>query len=214
VRRAALSVLVVTALLMAAAANAGLLRPEQKQLRAADNALAKRTVVRASDLASGWARKPSSKSSEPKLDCPGVDLDFSRFTITGTAQSTFTLAGAAIESSVEVYESRRDAAGDFRKGSSSAALGCFARELDKEARKDGRSQVVAARSLGKRRVGDEAMAYRILLSFKTARGPMPVYLDLVAVRRGRTLVTLAFTAARAPIKGQVSLARAVAARAR
>ncbi len=148
------------------------------------------------------------------MNCPGVDLDFSAFTITGTAQSRFALAGASIESYVEVYESRRDAAGDFRKGSSSKALACYARELDKEARKDGRSQVVAARSLGKRRVGDEAMAYRILFSFKTARGPMPVYLDLVVVRRGRTLVTLAFTAARAPIKGQVALARAVAARAR
>jgi hypothetical protein len=214
VRRAAIPVLVVIALLVTAAAQAGRFRPEQEHLRAADNALAKQTTVRASDLASGWARKPTAASPDRKLSCPGVDLDFSRFTITGTARSKFARTGASIESFVEVYKSRRDAIGDFRKGSRPEALACFARQLDKEARADGSARVVAARSLGEPRVGEQASAYRIVLSVQTDRGAVRVYVDLIDFRRSRTLVTLAFTAGLAPIRGQVALARAIAARAR
>ncbi len=148
------------------------------------------------------------------MNCPGVDLDFSPFTITGTAQSKFSRTGASIESYVEVYESRRDATGDFRKGTRPSVLACYVRHLDKEAQKDGSARVTAARSLGALRVGEQATAFRIVFSFKTGRGTMPVYLDLIDFRRDRTIVTLAFTAAQAPIRGQVALARAIAARAR
>ncbi len=178
-----------------------------------DVAVAKRMTVRASDLASGWLRRPAAESPDAKLDCPGVDVDFSRFTITGTARSRFEQSGAAIESFVEVYKSRADATGDFRKGSRPAVLACVARLLDKEARRNG-SRVVSARSLADPRVADQSMAYRVTLSVATTRGAVPVYVDFLGFRRGRTVVLLAFTAGGAPITHQRQVARAVAARAR
>lgn len=213
-RAAAIALLLVSALPVSAWAQAGRFRPEQKRLRPADVALAKRTTVRAADLASGWVRTAPTQSPDQKLDCPGVDLDFSRFTITGTARSKFERTGGSIESYVEVYKSRVDAAGDFRKGSRPAVLACIARLIDKGARRDGMGRVVAARSLADPRVGEQAMAYRVVLSVATGGGAVRAYVDFLGFQRGRTAVLLAFTAARAPITSRVPLALAVAARAR
>ncbi len=58
------------------------------------------------------------------------------------------------------------------------------------------------------------MAYRIVVSVATDRGSVAVYVNFLGFQRGRTVVLLAFTGARAPITGQGLLARAVAARAR
>lgn len=212
-RTTAIGLLLVSALLVSASAQAGRFRPEQERLRPVDVALAKRMTVRASDLAPGWMRRPSPESPDERLDCPGVDLDFSRFTITGTARSKFEQSGASIESFVEVYKSRADATGDFRKGSRPVVLACVARLLDKEARRNG-SRVVAARSLADPRVGEQSMAYRVALSVATDRGTVPVYIDFLGFRRGRTAVLLAFTGGGAPITHQRQVAHAVAARAR
>lgn len=218
VRRAtatAMALLLVAALPVSASARqAGRFRPEQERLRPADIALAKRTTVGAADLASAWVRRTPTQSPDQKLDCPGVDLDFSRFTITGTARSKFERAGGSIESYVEVYKSRVDAAGDFRKGSRPGVLACIAQLIDKEARRDGKSRVVAARALAGPRVGEQAMAYRVVLSVATGDGAVRVYVDFLGFQRGRTAALLAFTGAGAPITGRVPLARAVAARAR
>ena len=213
-RAAVIPYLLVFALSVSALAQAGEFRPELERLRPADVALAKRTTVRAADLASGWMRQAPAPSSDQKLDCPGVDLDFSRFTITGTAKSKFGRTGASIESYVEVYKSRVDAAGDFRKGSRPAVLACIARMLDKEARRTGNGRVVSARSLADPRVGERAMAYRVVVSVATDRGAVQVYVDFLGFQRGRTAVLLAFTAGGTPITGRVPLARAVAARTR
>jgi hypothetical protein len=213
-RTAAIALLLMCALLVSASAHAGRFRPEQKRLNPADVALAKRTTVRVSDLAAGWARRATPESPDAPLNCPGVDVDFSRFTITGTAKSKFERSGASVESFVEVYKSRADAAGDFWKASRPGVLACIARLLDTEARRDGRSRVLVARSLARPRVGEQALAYRIVLSVATDRGAVRVYVDFVGFQRGRTAVLLAFTGAQAPIPGQVLLARVVAARAR
>jgi hypothetical protein len=213
-RVSVIGLLLILALLVSASAQAGRFRPEQERLRPLDVALAKRTTVRASDLAPGWLRRPSPESPDASLNCPGVDMDFSRFTITGKARSKFERTGASVESFVEVYKSRADAAGDFTKGSRPAVLACIARLLDQEARQDGRSRVLTARSLAAPRVGERSMAYRVVISVATDRGAVRVYVDFVGFQRGRTAVLLAFTAGRAPITGQALLARAVAARAR
>ena len=98
-------------------------------------ALAKRTTLRASDLSPAWTRQQPTKPSNELPTCPGVDMDFSAFTITGTARSSFELRGASVDSQVEVFKSRSDAAGDFRKGTSAPALRCLGRWLRDESAK-------------------------------------------------------------------------------
>src|SRR3954463_3454803 len=88
-RTAVIAALVLCSLLVVAAALAGPPRVEQKRLRPADMALAKRVVLRSSDLPSGWTRGQASPQPEQLPSCPGADLDFSAFTITGQARSAF-----------------------------------------------------------------------------------------------------------------------------
>jgi hypothetical protein len=56
-RLAVIISLLTCSLLVAAVAQAGKPRLEQKRLRPADMALAKRTTLRASDLSSAWTRQ-------------------------------------------------------------------------------------------------------------------------------------------------------------
>jgi hypothetical protein len=214
-RLALISGLLVAGLLIAAVAQAGKPRLEQKRLRPADVALAKRTTVRAADLGRGWVRRPPGPESNELPTCPGVDMDFSKFTITGTARSSFELQGALIDSQVEVYESRADAVGDFRKATTRPVLRCLGRWLREELAKEmPGTRLVTARLVSRPRLGERAIHYRVVTSVPADAGRLTVYLDLLAFQRGRTAVTIGFSAARTPLRGQLELGRAVAARTR
>jgi hypothetical protein len=201
-------------LLVTSAAQAGKPRLEQKRLRPADMALAKRTTLRASDLSPAWTRQQATKPSNELPTCPGVDMDFSAFTITGTARSSFELRGASVDSQVEVFKSRSDAAGDFRKGTSAPALRCLGRWLqDESAKAQPGVRIVSSRLLSCPRVGDRAVLYRVVMDVPTDAGRVRVFVDLIGFQRGRTVVTLGFSNVSAPLRGQLVLARKVAARA-
>jgi hypothetical protein len=171
-------------------------------------ALAKRVTLRASDLSSGWTRQAATPFPDELPGCPGADLDFSMFTITGRATSKFAGRGATIESFVEVFRSRADAIGDFRKGSAPALRTCVARELRKQG-----VDVESVKVSGRPAVGERALAFRIVMSVPVATGKTPIYMDVVGFRRGRTVVGLYFTGLK-PVAGRLATARSVAARAR
>jgi hypothetical protein len=210
-----ISGLLVAGLLLAAVAQAGKPRLEQKRLRPVDVALAKRTTVRAADLGRGWVRRPPGPASNELPPCPGVDMDFSRFTITGTARSSFELQGASIDSYVEVYESRADAAGDFRKATTPPVLRCLGRWLREELAKEmPGARLVTARLVSRPRLGERGVLYRVVTSVPTNGRRVAVYLDLLAFQRGRTAVTIGFTSVQTPLRGQLELGRTVAARTR
>jgi hypothetical protein len=207
-RIAAVAALLAVALAVTAVAQGGRPRLEQKRLRAADMALAKRTTLRASDLAAGWVRRPATKIPDELPRCPGADLDFSAFTITGRAQSTFERSGTVIESLVEVFKSRDDAVGDFRKGTAPKLMACFGPELRRQG-----IDVVSTKLIGRPALGERAVAYRIVMSVLNGLTPTRVYMDLLGFQRGRTIVGLYFTGTK-PISGGLAVARSVAARMR
>jgi hypothetical protein len=207
--------LLACSLLVVAAAQAGKPRLEQKRLRPADMALAKRTTVRASDLSPAWTRQAPTKPSNELPTCPGVDMDFSAFTITGTAHSSFELGGAGVNSQVEVFKSRADAAGDFRKGTSIPALRCLGRWLrDEAAKRQPGVRFVSSRLLSRPRLGERAVLYRIVMDVPTDSVRVRVFLDVLGFQRGRSIITLGFSNVNAPLRGPLVLARKVAARAR
>jgi hypothetical protein len=203
-RIAAVAAFLASCLLAATVAQAGPPRLERKQLRPADMALAKRVTLRASDLVPGWARRPATKFPDELPSCPGADLDFSAFTITGRAQSKFTRGPATIESLVEVFASRRDAVGDFRKGSNPELLRCVRTELQKQG-----IRVESVKMTGRPAVGERGFAFRVVMLAAFTE----VYMDVVGFQRGRTIVGLYFTGAK-PVAGRLAIARALAARAR
>jgi hypothetical protein len=207
--------LLACSLLVVTAAQAGKPRLEQKRLRPADMALAKRTTVRASDLSPAWTRQPATKPSNELPTCPGVDMDFSAFTITGMAGSSFELRSASVDSNVEVFKSRADAVGDFRKSTTAPALRCLGRWLrDEAARQQPRVRFVTSRLFSRPRLGERAVLYRIVMDVPTNAGRVRVFLDVLGFQRGRSIVTLGFSNLNAPLRGQLVLARKVAARAR
>jgi hypothetical protein len=214
-RLAVIAPLLACGLLAAAVAQGGPPRLEQKRLRPADMALAKRVTLRAADVGRGWTRTTPEKPSTELPTCPGVDMDFSRFTITGTARSAFELRGATVESQVEVFKSRADATGDFRKGTSAPVLRCVGRWLRDEVKKEAPGvRLVSARLLSRPRLGDRAVLYRVVMDVPTQAGNVRVFVDLLGFQRGRTAVTLSFGSVERPLGGQLVLARKLLARAR
>jgi hypothetical protein len=214
-RFALVAFLLACSLLVSTTALAGKPRLEQKRLRPADMALAKRTTLRAADLGRGWTRRRPESAPNELPTCPGVDMDFSMFTITGTARSAFSAGIAAVESQVEVFESRSDAVRDFRKGTSTAVLRCLGRWLRDEAAKSSPgARVISSRLLSRPRLGENAILFRIVMEVPTDFGRVRVFVDIVGFQRGRTAVALAFSSANAPARGQLAVARKVARRAR
>ena len=192
-------------------------RLEKLQLRATDVALAKRVTLRQRDVGASWGAIRIPKSSGERLVCPGFNPDFSRFTISGKASSGFMRSGgASIFSSVEVYESRADAIGDFRVGAKPIVATCLKRSLERELEASALVEVsfpfagvVAAPG-----VGDKKIAYRIVARLEAASTQLDVYLDVVVVQRGRSIAALFFTGPKQPLPGQAQIASSVAARMR
>lgn len=200
---------------MTAVALAGPPRLERKRLTAADMALAKRVAMRASDLSAGWTRHTAPARPQQLPRCPGADLDFSVFTITGTAASSFRMGTRTIESFVEVFKSRADATGDYRKSTQRKLLACLGPELRRQAARSGVDmRLVSARFAGQKAVGDRAFEYRIVTSIATGAGSrLRIYVDLIGFQRRRTLVGTYFSGT-SPVAGRLAVVRSIAARAR
>jgi hypothetical protein len=214
-RLAVIGMLLAFSLLVSAVALGGPPRLEQKRLRPADVALAKRTTLRAADLGRGWSWRQPSRSADELPTCPGIDMDFSMFTITGTAQSAFAGGVATADSQVEVFKSRSDASRDFRKATSTPVLRCLGRLLrDDAAKASPGARVNSSRLLSRPRLGERAILYRVLMDVPTDFGRLRIFVDIVAFQRGRTAVALVFSSANAPVRGELGVARKVLARAR
>ena len=216
-RFAAVAVLLVLSLLVATAASGRDPRLEQLRLRAADVALAKRITLKQGDVGASWRPTRIPSGSGERLVCPGFNPDLSRFTISGQASSGFTRAnGASIVSSVEVYESRADAIGDFHAGAKPIVASCLKRSLEQELNVGGLVEVTVpfARVVAAPRVGDRRIGYRIVARLAAATTQLDVYLDVVAVQRGRSIAAFFFTGPKQPLPGQAQIVSTVVARMR
>src|SRR5512143_1270813 len=102
---------------------------EQVLLVQADVALAKKVVLQKADLGRSWARKASSNGfASPAAGCQ-IGVDLSRFTITGGADADYETKGAFVGSSIVVFPTAAQAAGDLAANMSPAARKCVAQGL-------------------------------------------------------------------------------------
>jgi hypothetical protein len=188
---------------------------EQERLRPADMALAKRTTLKATDLASGWKRMPVGSEDDSK--CPGFDPDFSAFTITGKAESMFIRRGSGVVlSAVEVYKTRAQAVGDFRTGAKPALAKCirYAFETAFARSAGGTARTMSSRMVTAPRVGERSVLYRLVGALTVQGQTIRVYMDVLAFQRGRSITVLLSTGLGGPIRGQTAVARLLAARMR
>ncbi len=210
-------VLCALTLLLATAASGRDPRLEKVQLRAADVALAKRTTLKQNDVGASWRPTQIPAGSGERLVCAGFNPDLSRFTISGKASSGFTRTnGASIVSSVEVYVSRADAIGDFQTGAKPIVANCLKRSLEKKLNAGGlvHATVPFARVVAAPRVGDRRIAYRIVARLEAATRQVDIYLDVIVVQRGRSIVAFFFTGPNQSLPMQAQIVSTAAARMR
>lgn len=209
--------LALVAVFATTAAGASDPRAEKIRLQPADVALAKRAVLRQSDVGSDWTRVER-HGGNSQFSCASFRPDFSAFTVTGQARSSFRLAaGAQMDSSVAVFRTKAHAVGDFRLGARPELAACFARELRKAFRQypegiEGRlltSKMVTAPKLGER-----SAAYAITARLSGNGTSLPVFVDVVAFQRGRSIGALVFTGAGSRLPSQRYYAAAIADRLR
>lgn len=219
VKRAVLLVLACALVLAAAASAARDPRLEKLALRAPDVALAKRAAVQRTDLPAGWRQVPASRGADEAPDCPGYRPDFSRFTITGRADTEFASADGAraITSSTEVYATRADARGDFALATQppvARCLGILMRRGAEEAGGPLTVEIVSSRRVAGPRLGERSAAYRIVTRLTGDGGSVTVYVDVAVVLRGRSIGAVFFTGGLKPVAGQARVLARVAARLR
>jgi hypothetical protein len=198
------------------ASAAGSSRDEQERLNRADMALAKRAVVHKGDLVPGWRRVPSPPEKPGDDQCSGYDPDFSAFTITGKAHSTFAHGGGArIVGSVDVFPNATQAAGDFKAGAKPGLMRCLRRSLLQGLREAHlTARIVSSRMASTPRIGAQSVFYRVVarISPGSGRARFNVYADVLVFRQGRSIEALMFMSAFAPISNEAVLARSVARR--
>ena len=212
--------LVVCALVVVATANAARdPRLETLALKSADVRLAKLATVQLSDLSSGWKAVRAPASDEQAPDCPGYRPDFSRFTITGQADSAFESQRGAISifSSTEVYETKEDANGDFALSTLPPVARCLGILVLRETPSGTNGftvKVLSSRRVAAPRYGDRSAAYRIVTELAQGGRAIKVYLDVAVILRGRSIGGIFFTGVQQPVSDQRRIVARVATRLR
>jgi hypothetical protein len=135
--RAIAATLTLVAVVTATSGVAANPRSEKIRLRPADVALAKRSVLRQADVGPDWARVATSRKTDSQFACSSFQPDFSSFTIT-----------AQIDSTVAVFRTRAQAAGDFRRGAKPELAACLADQVRRAFRsypKDVRGRLLSSK---------------------------------------------------------------------
>jgi hypothetical protein len=199
VRRVGVIIAVFAAIVVAAAASAATdPRAEKVRLRPADLSLAKRAVLKQADVGPDWDRVAAPKD-DSQFSCGTFRPDFSSFTITGKASASFRFTsppGGQVDSTVGVFKTRSQAAGDFRLGAKPQLATCLADQVRRAFR--GYPQGIEGRLLSSRMVkapklGERSVAYAIAAEISGNGSTIPVFVDVVAVQRGRSIAALVFT---------------------
>jgi hypothetical protein len=208
-----LLLVVIAALALTATASARNPRLEQLALEKADMQLAKNALLRAGDLGSGWTTQPSKPAADSPPDCPGQN--YSKFTITGQAQTQFTKLGASVLSRVEIYKSRADARGDFAVDTKPGTAACEGAAVRRQVAKQATGtqvSLVSAKQLPRPKVGQRSLAFEIVLNLRSGGKNARAYIDLVGFVRDRAAASVVIFAPGAAPKGNAVLARIVDAR--
>jgi hypothetical protein len=212
--------LTIVALFAAAVAGAKDPRAEKERLRPADVALAKQALLRQSDVGPDWTRWATQKRSGGQFACASFRPDFSSFMVTGKASSSFRITsppGAQMDSTVAVFRTRAQAAGDFRLGAKPQFATCLAQQLRRAFRSypDGvRGRLLSSKMVKAPKLGERSAAYFITGRLIGNGASMPVFVDIVAVQRGRSIAALVFTGLGSRLPSRQYFAETVTSRLR
>ena len=183
---------IAAALALTVAATATAATWPKHEANAADQALAKRSVLHMGDFGTGagWTSAPTGGGGA-HLDDPSCDgsafSDVGRV-LTGSAESSFRTTGLQVWSSAEVMKTLAMAQRDARRTSSSVVVPCLTAVLKKSLPATGK--LVSMEGLPFPRVGDWSDAYRALVDVSANGVSVRVQFDIVLVRSSRVEITL------------------------
>lgn len=179
------------ALALATAAQAN-----KTKLNAADQAAAKSSLLKLSELPAPFTWKggitSSSGSSGSSFSCKGFNPKTSDLVTTGKADATFTAQGVQLQDHAEVLQSAQMVSNDFRRTFVPALLPCLSTTF---ARTITGLVVLKAGRVTFPQVAKYAAAYRIIFKI-TPKGKAAEegIVDFVALGAGRKELSLLFTA--------------------
>lgn len=216
----AVAITLALAAVLAATAGATNPRAEKEQLRPADVALAKRAVLQQADVGPDWTRVKTPKEDDGQFACKSFNPDFSAFTVTGQAYASFQFSsspGGQIDSTVAVFLTKSQAAGDFRLGAKPQFAGCLADQVRRAFRsypKSIQGRLVSSEMVRAPKLGDRAAAYAVKAELTGNGATIPVFVDVIAVQRGRSIAALVFTGLGSPMPSRQYFAAQVTQRMR
>ncbi|MGN6796609.1 MAG: hypothetical protein ACTHKS_00510 [Gaiellaceae bacterium] len=211
--------LLATLLLAAVAAGAGFAATgEREQIRftKADQAAAKRSVARRSDLGSGsWTGGFVKPDLSAAPTCANFHPRQSDLVLTGAAETAFDNQGFRIQSEAQVLKTHAMVLADWRRTVlAPTAIPCLKTHLVKELGTG--VTFVSFRRVIFAPVATMVEAYTLLVDVATSTGKVRVAIEVVLIGRNRTELTLISTAPNAAQKvvaqADVQLARAMVSR--
>jgi hypothetical protein len=216
VARRAGTAAVVALLVLAAGAAAADPGKQKVELNAADQAAARRVVLRRSDLGPGWTGGRVKPDLTSQVSCASYHPKVSDLVVTGAAESQFRGTGIALANEVEIFRTAAMVDRDWRRSIVPAAVPCLRRTLTKGL--GTQAKVLSFGRIPFPKVGTHSAAFRGIVAVSALGQTVRVLLDIVLVGKGRTEISLDATApaatARAVSSTERRLARTLAARAR
>jgi len=213
-----LLVIAITVVVALAASPAAAGDREKVQFVAADQALAKRALVRLSDLGNpeGWSGGRTKAGPPSSFTCGSYIAKQSDLVLTGNAASKWMHAGLQIESESQVLRTEQMVSLDWQRtvthvGIVDCLRRMFASALPKSER------LVSFDALAFPKVAKLTAAFRGLIEVGTGAGAVRILVDLVVCSAGRvelTLITTAPYSARAAVEtAEARLVQLMVARA-
>src|ERR671939_2119314 len=204
-----------TVLVLAAGAAAADPGKQKVELNAADQAAARRIVLRGSDLGSGWTGGRIKPDLSSGVSCPGYHPKISDLVVTGAAESQFRATGIALVNEVEIFRTAAMVDRDWRRSIVPAAVPCLRAKLTQGL--GGQAKGLSFRRIPFPRVTAHTAAFRGIVAVSALGQTVRVLLDIVLIGKGRTEISLDATApaatARVVSAAERRLARKLAARA-
>jgi hypothetical protein len=191
---------------------------EKVQITAADQAVAKQSVVQQADLgaSAGWSGGPTKASPPAALTCGSYHAKQSDLVLTGNAAANWKHAGLEFDSTAQVLRTAAMVKLDWARTVAHTGIPeCLRQKLVSGLPATQKLESFAR--IGFPKVGELTAAFRGVIDVTEPGGTVRVFVDVLAFGSGRVELTLITTAAysdrAAVVSAEGRLARAMLARA-
>jgi hypothetical protein len=183
---------VAAAVVALAAATAALADDPTVRINAADQAKARASLLRASDLGAGWTGGPRKPDPLKAPSCPGFDPKESDLVITGHADATYKKQGVEVDSDVQVMQNAAAVRTDFSRTVRPPLAACLGHIFAQAA--GAGAKVVSAKRVAFPRIGAVSAAFRVTTDVTSGSQTVRLLVDFVFVGQGRTEYSLSVIA--------------------